>query len=160
MPGLDFNSARRPTTETATEPRRIFASLPNKASKFGGYPRDVQSDVWERWHDRRDSRDLLVKMNTGSGKTVVGLILLKSSINEGYGPAVYLTPDNYLSGQVTAEAQALGIETTDDPRSSAFQTGRAILVVTVQRLINGLSAFGVSGSAASSRTPTQWVRFS
>ena len=35
-------------------------------------------------------------MNTGGGKTVVGLLMLKSCLNEGVGPAVYVTPDNYL----------------------------------------------------------------
>ncbi len=86
-------------------------------------------------------------MNTGGGKTLVGLILLKSSLNEGVGPAVYLTPDNYLAEQVRSEATALGIETTDDPRSSRFQTSQAVLVTSIYRLINGRSIFGVAGDA-------------
>ena len=145
MSGLDFSRLnRRPASETATEPRRIFAALPSKDSKYA-YPRDVQADVWEKWHERRNESDLVIKMNTGGGKTVVGLIILKSCLNEEGGPAVYLCPDNYLADQVRAEATGLGIDTTADPRSNAFQTGKAILVTNIYRLVNGQSVFGVKG---------------
>ncbi len=60
---------------------------------------------------------------------------------------VYVAPDIYLAAQVRAEAAALGIETADDPRSGRFLSGKAILVVNVYKLINGLSVFGVVGSA-------------
>lgn len=53
--------------DTAIEPRRIFAALPAKSSKYE-YPRDVQSEVWDEWHDRRAESDLVVKMNTGGGE--------------------------------------------------------------------------------------------
>ena len=53
-------------------------------------------------------------MNTGSGKTVVGLLLLKSCINENKGKCVYVVPDNYLVEQVIKEANDLGINVTKD----------------------------------------------
>lgn len=131
--------------DRATEPRRIFSALPAKDAKYS-YPRDVQSEVWEQWHQRRDERDLIIKMNTGGGKTVVGLLILKSCLNEKKGPAVYLTPDTYLADQVRDEAAALGIETTDDPRNGRYQAGKAVLVVTIHKLVNGRSVFGVAGA--------------
>ena len=144
--GLDFSRlSRTSAADTATEPRRVFAALPSKAPKYG-YPRDVQTEVWERWHSRRTERDLVLKMNTGAGKTVVGLVLLKACLNEGAGPAVYVSPDIYLAAQVRKEAAELGIETTDDPQSARFLRGKAILVVNVYKLVNGLSVFGVEGS--------------
>ncbi len=87
--------------------------------------------MWDRWHERRTESDLLVKMNTGGGKTVVGLMMLKGCLNEGASPAIYITPDIYLADQVRDEAKALGIETTDDPRSGRFQSGKAILVTYI-----------------------------
>lgn len=145
MTGLDFGKlTQRSVVDSATEPRRIFAALPARSTKYSR-PWDVQTQVWDRWHDRRTQSDLLVKMNTGGGKTVVGLMMLKSCLNEGVGPAVYITPDPYLADQVRAEAEALGIETTDDPRSGRFQSGKAILVTYIHKLINGLSVFGVVG---------------
>lgn len=147
MSGLDFTKlARGSASDTATEPRRIFTALPDKHPKYV-YPRDVQTEVWEGWHARRNDQDLVVKMNTGGGKTVVGLMMLKSCLNESAGPAVYLTPDNFLAEQVRAEAGALGIETTNDPQSARFRAGKAILVVNVYRLVNGMSVFGVADTS-------------
>jgi hypothetical protein len=150
MAGLNFSKlGNQSIADTATEPRRIFTALPSRDAKYSR-PWDVQSQVWDRWHERRTESDLLVKMNTGGGKTVVGLIMLKSCLNEGVGPAVYLTPDKYLADQVRAEAEALGIETAEDPRSLRFQSGKAILVTYIHKLINGLSVFGVVGDTRSS----------
>jgi hypothetical protein len=144
--GLDFSQLGKDSpAERATEPRRIFTALPAKDPKYG-YPRDVQSEVWEQWHDRRSEPDLVIKMNTGGGKTVVGLVLLKSCLNEGVGPAVYVVPDRYLSDQVKKEAAALGLPVTDDPRSPQFLGGKAILVANIYKLVNGLSVFGTASS--------------
>src|SRR5690606_5815056 len=110
--------------DSETSPREIFNLLPNKHAKYK-YPRDVQTQVWDRWRERRGERDLVVKMNTGGGKTVVGLLMLKSSLNEGVGPAVYVAPDNYLVSQVTREAAELGISFTTDPTSGNFLQGKA-----------------------------------
>jgi len=66
------------TVDTVIPPREIFNALPDKDAKKFQYPRDVQSQVWAKWFDRRNESSLVIKMNTGSGKTVVGLLLLKS----------------------------------------------------------------------------------
>lgn len=132
--GIDSN--------TAIPPRDIFTTLPNKDTKFQ-YPRDVQSEVWEKWFDSRDNETTVIKMNTGSGKTSVGLIILKSCINEGVGPVVYLVPDNYLVAQVVEEANLLGIPATNDERSPKFVAGQEILVTNIFKFVNGKSVFGV-----------------
>jgi RAD3-like DEAD/DEAH box helicase len=82
-------------------------------------------------------------MNTGAGKTLVGLLALQSSLNEGVAPAVYVSPDNYLARQVILEATDLGISVTDDPRDPAYVSGKAVLVTNIYRVINGKSVFGV-----------------
>ncbi|HQI37861.1 MAG TPA: DEAD/DEAH box helicase family protein [Spirochaetota bacterium] len=123
-------------------PRKIFSLLPNKAKKFN-YPRDVQSEVWDKWFEMKDSNNLIIKMNTGSGKTLVGLIILKSCLNEVIGPCVYIAPDLYLVEQVINEATQLGLEVTDDPHSARFKKSKSILVTSIYRLINGKSVFGV-----------------
>jgi superfamily II DNA or RNA helicase len=69
------------------EPRKLFTTLPNKAQKYC-YLRDVQSEVLDAWFARRDEPDLVVKMNTRAGKTVVGLLIHQSRLNEGKGPVV------------------------------------------------------------------------
>lgn len=130
------------SNNTAISPRDIFTSLPSKDSKFQ-YPRDVQGQVWEKWFENRDKHTNIIKMNTGSGKTSVGIILLKSCLNEGVGPAVYIVPDKYLVKQVVEEANCLGILVTTDENSPAFLTNQAILVTNIFKLVNGRSVFGV-----------------
>lgn len=132
---------------TITDPRDLFNALPEKVSGLD-YLRGPQDQVLAAWHDRRDERDLVIKMNTGGGKTLVGLLIARSWLNEGIRPVAYLVPDDFLTAQVTNEAGRAGIATTNDPRSPEYQQGRAVLVGTFAKLFNGLSVFGVGGSVS------------
>lgn len=143
---LDFSKIAAPSTaDTVVNPREIFAILPGKQAKYG-YLRDVQAEVLDQWFGKRGTTDLRLKMNTGGGKTVVGLLILKSCLNEGKGPAVYIAPTPYLASQVMQEAKALGLAVEEDPRSTAVARGKAILVTTIHVLLNGKSKFGVGES--------------
>lgn len=149
---IDFNKlGGGDTFDTATSPREIFVSLPNKKEGKFEYPRDVQSQVWGKWHQRRIDKDIVIKMNTGSGKTVVGLVILKSCLNERKGPAVYVVPDNYLVQQVSSEARDIGIEITEDHKSPRFLSGKAILIINVKKLVNSKSIFGVGSDGIKTR---------
>jgi hypothetical protein len=112
---------------------------------------DEQGDVLDSWYEKRTRTDNTIKMNTDAGKTLVGLVALQSSLNEGVQPAVYVTPDNYLVEQVLEEAKALGIQGTEDVRNPDFIAGRSILVINVMKLINGRSVFGVGDEGAKIR---------
>lgn len=116
---IDFSKLLKSTKSDDIEPRDIFMALPGKDKKYE-YPRDVQSDVWKKWFECRDNKNNIIKMNTGSGKTTVGLLILKSCLNEGVGPAVYVVPDAYLVEQVCKEAQTLGIKTSTDEKDLSF----------------------------------------
>ena len=139
---IDFDALSTVTTKAPFRPKRIFASLADKDPSFD-YLRDVQGEVLDVWFDRRTEPHVALKMNVGSGKTVVGLLILQSCLAEGVRPAVYVVPDNYLVEQVMSEAARLGVETTDDPDEPSFSTGKAILVVNIFKLVNGRSVFGV-----------------
>jgi Type III restriction enzyme, res subunit len=129
--------------EVLLRPRDIYAGLANRPWP---YLRHEQGEVLDTWFDhRRGDRDVVIKQNTGGGKTVVGLLIAQSTLNEGIGKAVYLTPDNYLVKQVREEAAKLSIATTDDPHDPAFLASQAVLVTNYQKLINGKSVFGVVG---------------
>ena len=117
-------------------------TLPSKAPGYG-YPRDVQSEVWKKWFDIRNEKNVILKMNTGSGKTVVGLIMLQSCLNEEKGPAIYVVPDNYLVKQVIDEAKRLGISATVDKDDYNYSNSKAILVTSIQTIVNGHSYFGM-----------------
>ncbi len=138
---IDFSEMLDEDDEVTLHPRDIFFTL-NRASNFS-FPRDIQTEVMNRWFDTRNSQDSVIKLNVGSGKTLVGLMLLQSSLNERTGPALYVSPDIQLSSQVIQEATALGIAVTDDPRDADYAAGEKICVVNVYKLFNGKSVFGV-----------------
>ncbi|MFG1722775.1 helicase C-terminal domain-containing protein [Micromonospora chalcea] len=124
------------------EPATLFDALPNKAEGYG-YLRAVQKTVLDAWSGRRDERDIVVKTNTGGGKTIVGLLILQVCLNEKKGPAVYIAPESDLARRVQEEADNLGILTVDDPTSTKFLRGEAICVTTMKTLVNGKTRFGL-----------------
>ncbi|MBI8989177.1 DEAD/DEAH box helicase [Corynebacterium meridianum] len=123
-------------------PREIYASLQGR--KWLRL-RTEQNEVLEAWYDRRSEPDLVLKQNTGGGKTLTGLLIAQSSLHEGIGPAVFLVPDRFLIQQVVAEAKDAMIPVTIDETDESFRSSRAILVTTFHKLINGHSVFGVRG---------------
>lgn len=138
---MDFGRLLAQSASTAAiEPRELYASLPNKADGYG-YLRDVQGQVLSTWHARRSERDLIIKVNTGAGKTIDGLVILQSYLNEGEGPALYVAPNKYLADQVRDEADRIGITTVDDPDNATYRSGEAICVINVHKLFNGRSVF-------------------
>ena len=142
---VDFTKFQVKSDRVPIHPRDVFSALSGRAEGFG-YLRDVQGQVLDTWFQRRAERDVVVKMNTGTGKTAVGLLALRSSLNEGIAPALYVAPDNFLAGQAAAQAQSLGIEHIDDPDSSEYLSGKSIGIVNIHKLINGRSVFGGPGS--------------
>lgn len=139
---IDFSKLNLEKNEKIIEPRDIFMSLPSKSKEYE-YPRDVQSEVWKDWFDNKDRKNTIIKMNTGSGKTVVGLMILQSCINQGFGPAVYVVPDNFLIEQVRVEAEKLGLSITLEEDSYSFMTKESILIINIHKLVNGKSIFGL-----------------
>jgi replicative superfamily II helicase len=125
------------------DPLAIYDTLDRASDK--GPLRPAQEAVLCEWHEsRRGERDLLIKLQTGQGKTLIGLLMLQSRINEGKGPAVYLCANNYLVKQTQEQAREFGFKNlVNDPASADFLDGRAILINNVNKMFNGLSQFGL-----------------
>ena len=139
---INFSNINNSFNQSSTHPRDIFMALPNKYKAYA-YPRDVQTEVWNQWFENKNEKNNIIKMNTGSGKTVVGLMILKSCLLDGVGPAVYVVPDKYLVNQVIDEANRLGIQVTSNEDEYLFKNSRAILVINIHKLVNGKSIFGL-----------------
>lgn len=111
-------------------PIEIYASLDRKASK--GELRNVQKIILEKWFtERKDDKDLIIKLSTGRGKTLIGLLILQSKINSGEGPCLYLCPNNYLVQQTCIEAKNFGMDycTADNDLPYEFENGEKFLLL-------------------------------
>jgi len=134
---------------TPTEPLEIFRRLPKPPGINDLYT--SQAEVLETWYKRRTQRDIVLKLHTGGGKTLVGLLMAQSTINETNEPVLYLAPTTQLVNQTLEKAKALGITAVSykkgEPLDDAFINGKAVMVATYKALFNGLSKFGVRGGA-------------
>ena len=125
-------------------PKDLFMSL-RRDEEFK-YLWEVQSTILEQWNDKRHLKDIIVKMNTGAGKTIIALLILQSLMNENGGKSVYVVPDQYLKQQVEKTANKLGVEVTLERRNRMFIEGKAILIQTINELVNGKTPFGMQSS--------------
>ncbi|MDR4470398.1 MAG: DEAD/DEAH box helicase family protein [Nitrospira sp.] len=130
--------------EKPLDPVKIYDKLDRASDK--GPLRPVQHAILSEWHgNHRSDKDLVLKLNTGQGKTLIGLLMLQSKLNEGLGPALYLCPNKFLVNQTYNEAIQFGINCvlTEDELPDEFVDCTAIFVTSVQKLFNGLSKFGI-----------------
>src|SRR5437660_2324752 len=96
----------------SADPIAVFEDLDKESGKE--YLRPPQKAVLTKWYqDLRELRDTIVKLHTGQGKTLIGLLMLQSYLNEGAGPALYVCPNNYLVRQTVEQANSFGIETVE-----------------------------------------------
>jgi replicative superfamily II helicase len=129
-------------TSKKVHPSELYESLDRASDK--GPLRPAQSAVLEEWFaKRRTDRDVILKLHTGQGKTLVGLLMLQSQLNDGKERALYLCPNNMLVDQTCDQARQFGIHvvTADPDLPDEFFNGKAILVASVQKLFNGLTKF-------------------
>lgn len=135
------------------DPIEIFETLNHEIGYE--YLREVQATFLKEWWKIKEKRDIVGIANTGSGKTLMGLLMLYSKMNEGIGPVVYLCPDTQLVEQVIDQAKLHGIPVTQIIRETKtsrqempveFINSQAILVTTFEKMYNGQSIFGVVGT--------------
>ena len=73
------------------DPIEIYDSLDRAHDK--GPLRPSQVAVLREWNARQaKTRDVVVKLHTGQGKTLVGLLMLQSRLNAGKGAVVFFAP--------------------------------------------------------------------
>lgn len=146
---VDFNKLRAKKSRPAPiEPVEIFRRLPKPTGINDLYT--SQAEVLQAWFDRRADRDVVLKLHTGGGKTLVGLLIAQSTLNETREPVLYLTPTVQLVTQTLEKAKAHGIPAVPyergQPLSDEFVNANAIMVATYKALFNGRSKFGIRGS--------------
>ncbi|HFI0806628.1 TPA: DEAD/DEAH box helicase [Streptococcus suis] len=128
-------------------PIEIYDTLDRRSET--GPLRPAQRSILEKWYqDSTDKRDLVIKLHTGEGKTLIGLLILQSKLNKGEGPCLYICPNIYLVQQVCEEAQKFGINYCVIPNSNEipddFLSGKKILITHAHKVFNGMSVFGLN----------------
>lgn len=130
--------------ESVIDPIALYDTLDRESDK--GPIRPVQRTVLTEWHNTfRTKKDVILKLQTGQGKTLIGLLILQSRLNEGYGPAIYLCPNHFLVNQTCEQARQFGITccVADDELPDDFLNSKTILVTLVHKLFNGRTRFGL-----------------
>jgi len=125
-------------------PIEIYGMLDRASDK--GPLRPAQEDILDNWFkNHKTQRDLIIKLHTGQGKTLIGLLLLQSILNEKSKPVAYLCANNFLVGQTCEQAKQFGIDfcIPDSDLPIKFTNGEAMLITSVHKLFNGLTKFGL-----------------
>lgn len=146
---VDFDKLRTTKKKPKEiDPLEIFRRLPKPPGFNDLYT--SQAEVLQTWFSRRTDRDVVLKLHTGGGKTLVGLLMAQSTLNETAEPVVYLTPTVQLVNQTLEKAKAHGIPAVPyergQPLNDDFVNGNAIMVATYKALFNGRSKFGLRGA--------------
>jgi replicative superfamily II helicase len=144
---VDFNKLNPGRSQsTPTDPLRIFQRLPKPPHINDLW--ESQSEALKLWLQRQPENDLVIKLNTGGGKTLVGLLISQALLNELRQPVLYLCPNNQLVRQTAAKATEVGLPTLTYERGpgdlpAQFLNAEVILVATYNALFHGRSKFGV-----------------
>lgn len=147
---VDFKKRlSRGDIEKKIVPIDIYNNLDRRS--VTGPLRPAQNKILEDWYSsKQHEKDLIIKLHTGEGKTLIGLLILQSKINQNQGPCVFICPNIYLSQQVAEEAAKFGIPfcqiQSDNELPNDFIEGKKILITHIQKLFNGKSKFGIDNN--------------
>lgn len=131
------------------DPQELYKTLDRKS--VAGPLRPAQEYILHEWYkNHHDDKDLIIKLHTGEGKTLIGLLILQSMINSKDGPCLYVCPNIYLVVQVRSEAEKFGIPCCvigDDKQiPDEFLSGERILITHAHKIFNGKSVFGIDNN--------------
>lgn len=141
---FDFKSlVKAPAAEMPATLAALFGQLDRKATHTSLRP--VQASALASLDKYIDERDVVIKLSTGSGKTVVGLMYAEMMRRRYKGePVVFLCPTTQLVDQVLQTAVAIGVPATKFPvKGLPYEalSGDCVLVCTYDRLFNSKSTF-------------------
>lgn len=110
-----------------------------------------QSDIWRYYQEQGlDKKDVAIQLPTGSGKTLVGIVLAEWRRRKFNEKVVYLCPTKQLVNQVVSQSLKYGIKVTGFTGSNAdynfadkisFSKGDTIAITTYSSIFNSNSYF-------------------
>lgn len=147
---VDFNKLKAAKSQPKIiDPLEIFRRLPKPLGINDLYT--SQAEVLKEWFERRNESDLVIKLHTGGGKTLVGLLIAQSVMNELDEPVIYVCPTVQLIEQTLEKAKEYGISATSYKKGKMlpreFTSGKSVLVCNYNALFNAKSKFGIRGGS-------------
>src|SRR5690242_11113011 len=97
-----------PATRKAVDPLEIFNKLTLRGSIENIW--EPQAEALREWSKARTASDVVVQMNTGGGKTLVGMMIAQSLLNELGRRVLYVVPNNQLVEQTLTRAAEIGLQ--------------------------------------------------
>jgi hypothetical protein len=133
-----------PSSKKPVDPLEIFKRLTLRGSIENIW--EPQAEALKDWHKKRSVADILIQMNTGGGKTLVGLLVAQSLVNETKGRVLYVCPNNQLVEQTVNRAREIGLSPAirykgEWVNGDGFESGNAFCVTNYATVFNGKSIF-------------------
>lgn len=125
-------------------PLKIFKKLILRSSIENLW--EPQGEALKKWHKKREDSDVVVQMNTGGGKTLVGLLIAQSIVNETKGRVLYVCPNNQLVEQSIARSKEISLSPASRYKGQwqnreVFESGEIFCVTNYATVFNGSSIF-------------------
>lgn len=140
------------TAIVKTNPIEIYDTLDRASDKNALRPAQL-AVLEDWWNNYKDKKDVILKLHTGQGKTLLGLLILQSKLNLNQGPVLYLCPTYNLVTQTCEQATQFGIKYctigADKNIPMDFYDSKSILITSVHKLFNGLTKFGLRNRSES-----------
>jgi Rad3-related DNA helicase len=127
------------TASTAANPRELFRDLQRDAGV--PYLWEHQGRILERYEEHFDSPHVALELPTGTGKTLIGLLIAEWRRRSREERALYLCPTRQLAHQVAELAPSYGIRADaclapDYQGLGDWLEGRSVAVSTYSALFN------------------------
>jgi len=142
---VDFSKLNNSAAQAkAASLQETFLRLDRKVSHVELRPSQVA--LFAKIDEVVERRDLVVKLNTGGGKTTTGLIYLKHLMDRYKEVGVFLVPTTQLAEQVIDEGVKIGLKVVSwnakesHPPEAATRC-EAVMVCTYDKFFNGKSTF-------------------
>jgi hypothetical protein len=143
-----FNKISAASSSVPSSIEELARTLSNKTSNFLW---SHQSKVCEEYEKFKNVADVSLELPTGSGKTLVGLLIAEFQRRSNKYKVVYLCPTKQLAEQVYKQSQAYGIQTIlctgskntfeNTPEFFSYERAEKIAITTYSGLFNTAPAF-------------------
>ena len=133
-----------PTEKRPIDPLEIFNKLTLRGSIENVW--EPQANALRKWNKKRSDLDVAIEMNTGGGKTLVGLLVAQSLVNETKGRVLYVCSNNQLVEQTANRAKEIGLLPASRYKSQwskegEFEDGNTFCLTNYAAAFNGKSVF-------------------